>query len=165
MNCKHCKKEIPEGATKCPECQSDLRNWFLRHKILSGILGLFILGFLLSALGGSEITTSDQVSENTTPKEYKKVINLSTSSTKNSESFNLLGGKQKITYTIEKKPFGSCNVYLLDEGTDLQEDGGFPVILLAEESGETVLRKGSGTYYLSVQSTNTSCSIQLEEER
>jgi len=166
MNCKHCKKDIPEGAKKCPECQSDLRNWFIRHKIITGILGLFVLGVILSVTGAEDGTSHTRGgSVDTTPKTYQSVISLQTTSTKNSDSFALDGGKQKLTYTIEKKPFGSCSIYLLDEGTDLQVDGGFPVVLLAEESGETVLRKRSGNYYLSVQSTNTSCSIELEEER
>mgnify|MGYP000430432711 CR=1 FL=1 len=164
MNCKHCKKDIPEGATKCPECQSDLRNWFVRHKIISGILGLFILGLILSVFGTSDTRTTS-VSGNNTPKEYQEVINLSTTSTKNSDSFNLAGGKQKLTYTIEKKPFGGCTIYLLDEGTDLLENGGFPVVFSAEESGETILRKGPGDYYLSVQAANTNCSVRLEEEQ
>lgn len=36
--CPNCKSEINAEATKCPQCQSDLRNWFVRHKFVSGIL-------------------------------------------------------------------------------------------------------------------------------
>lgn len=42
--CKHCRKEIDSKANKCPHCQSDLRNWFVRHPILTVILVLFVFG-------------------------------------------------------------------------------------------------------------------------
>lgn len=60
MICKHCKKDIPDKATKCPECQSDLRNWVMRHKILTGI-GIFILLTIILASVGSETSTSNNV--------------------------------------------------------------------------------------------------------
>ena len=46
--CKHCQAEIDEKATKCPHCQSDLRSWFQKHKILTGILALFVIGWIPS---------------------------------------------------------------------------------------------------------------------
>lgn len=46
-------KEIDEKAKKCPHCQTDQRNWFLRHPILTGILILTVLAILGSAGGGS----------------------------------------------------------------------------------------------------------------
>ena len=36
--CPHCKSDIDAEATKCSQCQSDLRNWFIKHKFVSGIL-------------------------------------------------------------------------------------------------------------------------------
>jgi len=47
--CPHCKSEIILSAKKCPECQSDLRNWFVRHWIISSLLFLMLLGFILQA--------------------------------------------------------------------------------------------------------------------
>ncbi len=52
--CKGCQKEIDAKATKCPHCQTDQRNWLMRHKILTvlaGIIGLFILIGILAASG------------------------------------------------------------------------------------------------------------------
>ena len=174
MQCKNCKKDINDGAKKCPECQSDLRNWFIRHKILSVILILFILGTILSAIGSEEKTniipavnnntnTENKVSENT-KKEYVSVIDIKTSSNKNSDTFSLSGGKQKLTYKSTGQ-YVVCSIYVLDEGSDLQEEGGFPVVMMAKaESGETVLRKKAGQYYIAVNASNN-CEIELFEER
>lgn len=52
-SCPRCQEEIAANAKKCPKCQSDLRNWFMRHPIISGILGLILIGMVLGALGGS----------------------------------------------------------------------------------------------------------------
>lgn len=54
MKCKYCKKDIEKGAKRCEHCQADLRNWFVRHKILTTLLVLFVLGVILSATGQDE---------------------------------------------------------------------------------------------------------------
>jgi len=56
--CSHCQQSIPKGANKCPKCQSDLRNWFSRHPIITGIVALFIIGSALSAVSGDEASNS-----------------------------------------------------------------------------------------------------------
>ena len=40
--CKYCKEEITAGAKVCPHCKKDLRNWFVRHYIVSILLVIFI---------------------------------------------------------------------------------------------------------------------------
>jgi len=47
-SCKYCSSSIPKDAKVCPHCQKDLRNWFLRHYILTTLLVLFILWSILS---------------------------------------------------------------------------------------------------------------------
>jgi len=49
--CPKCSESVQATAKKCKHCHADLRNWFMRHKILSGILGLFLIIILGSALG------------------------------------------------------------------------------------------------------------------
>lgn len=41
--CPFCKKEISSDATKCPHCQSELRSWFRRHPIVTGLLLIFVV--------------------------------------------------------------------------------------------------------------------------
>ena len=43
VNCKACGKEIGKGVRKCVNCGADQRNFFVRHKILTGILAIFII--------------------------------------------------------------------------------------------------------------------------
>lgn len=53
--CTSCQSDIDDKAKKCPHCQTDQRNWFMRHKILTGIggiIGLLILIGIISAAGG-----------------------------------------------------------------------------------------------------------------
>lgn len=79
INCKACGKEIAKGVKKCPHCGKDQRNFFMKHKILSGILILVLIGTIGSALGGGEEETgkiasndTSQIAE-TTDKETEKV--------------------------------------------------------------------------------------------
>ena len=48
--CKACGKEIAKGAKKCPHCGKDQRNFFIKHKILTGILVLVVI-MLIGSLG------------------------------------------------------------------------------------------------------------------
>lgn len=52
--CKSCQKEINAKAKKCPYCQSDQRNWFMKHKIITTILILIVLGMIGSSGNGSK---------------------------------------------------------------------------------------------------------------
>ncbi|HEY8804617.1 MAG TPA: DUF4352 domain-containing protein [Clostridium sp.] len=45
-NCKACKKEIAKGVKKCPSCGKDQRNFFGRHKIVTGIIVLAVIGII-----------------------------------------------------------------------------------------------------------------------
>ncbi|EKD94436.1 MAG: hypothetical protein ACD_26C00051G0001 [uncultured bacterium] len=56
--CPKCQEEIQADAKKCKHCQADLRNWLVRHKIITGILVLFGLGIISSALGNTDSTNN-----------------------------------------------------------------------------------------------------------
>lgn len=51
--CKSCQSEINDKAKKCPKCQADQRNWFLKHKIISGIILFIILMMMIGAKNGN----------------------------------------------------------------------------------------------------------------
>jgi hypothetical protein len=71
--CKSCMSEIDSKASKCPKCGSDQRNWFVRHKIITGIVAVIVVLIVLGAVGssknsGTSTTTSGSSSgSNTTP--------------------------------------------------------------------------------------------------
>lgn len=51
-NCKACNQELAKGVKKCIHCGKDQRNFFMKHKVLSGILILGVLATIGS--NGSE---------------------------------------------------------------------------------------------------------------
>ena len=64
VKCKVCGKEISKGA-KCPNCGKDSRCFVSRHKVLTIIGGLVIIGALGSITGGNsnnKISDSKQTS-------------------------------------------------------------------------------------------------------
>lgn len=61
--CNSCQKEIDPKAKKCPYCQTDQRNWFLRHPILTALLVLIIIGFVGSL--GKETKKVGETNSNT----------------------------------------------------------------------------------------------------
>lgn len=54
VNCKACGKEIAKGVKKCPHCGKDQRNFFMHHKIITGIGIIIILAVIGAALGGGK---------------------------------------------------------------------------------------------------------------
>jgi archaellum component FlaG (FlaF/FlaG flagellin family) len=59
--CRSCKSDIDDKATKCPFCQTDQRNWFRRHPIIT----IFVVLFLIGVIGGASGNKSkSSVSEN-----------------------------------------------------------------------------------------------------
>lgn len=97
--CPVCKEDIQLGAKKCKHCGADLRNWFVRHKIITGILVMVGIGIIGGAMGGDEtknnssnlssvsntqeaksitdakIETEDQAEAENIPAEYKSALN------------------------------------------------------------------------------------------
>src|SRR2546423_1408277 len=108
--CKACQKEIDVKASKCPHCQSDQRNWFLRHPILTVLFALIIIGAVGSADNSrtsSQVNTSSNTKntadtinvaneqnkqEDNKPKQWETVTELSGDANKRSDTFELKGG-------------------------------------------------------------------------
>lgn len=79
LNCKACGKEIAKGVNKCVHCGKDQRNFFMKHKILTAILAIVVLGVIGSAGGKKDSTTTTatndtktEVKEEVKPKEEVK---------------------------------------------------------------------------------------------
>jgi len=52
--CKACDQDIAKGVKKCVHCGKDQRNFFMRHKVLTGFLVLIILVIAVNATGGED---------------------------------------------------------------------------------------------------------------
>jgi len=60
-NCPKCSEPIQATAKRCKHCQADLRNWFARHKVITGIL-IFIILMIIIGSGsgkGEKVSTQD----------------------------------------------------------------------------------------------------------
>ena len=161
--CKSCQKEIDNKATKCPFCQSDQRNWFRKHPILTVILGLMFIGIVGSSNSNKNSNTTPSTSnteqrskeaqvEPEKPKEWVTVVELK-------------GGKTRLTYDVKGNSVVTA-IYVLKEGASLEKNGGVPEVMISEAGTDTTfLAKGAGTYYLDVSSANSSWTVKIEEER
>ena len=81
--CKICGKELAKNAKVCPNCGQDQRNFFARHKILSGLGILVILGVIGSFNSNSNKPTEIQqptqgvkIEENTNPEITVSAVDL-----------------------------------------------------------------------------------------
>jgi hypothetical protein len=63
IQCPKCSESIQESAKKCKHCQADLRSWFVRHPILTGVFGFVAF---VCVVGLFNTTTSPSVVGNTT---------------------------------------------------------------------------------------------------
>ena len=64
--CKSCQTEIDSRAKKCSHCQADQRNWFVKHKIITVILALVLIGVISGGTKGNNTTTNSSTSSNKT---------------------------------------------------------------------------------------------------
>jgi len=55
--CKACGSDIAKGVKVCPNCGKDQRNFFMRHKFISTVLILIVLGIFGGALSGGDTET------------------------------------------------------------------------------------------------------------
>lgn len=53
-SCKECNEEISSSTKKCPKCGKDQRNFFMKHKALTIIGAIVIIGVLGSVFGGND---------------------------------------------------------------------------------------------------------------
>lgn len=138
--------------------------WVIAIILLIAIFG----GGNNSATTPTSNNSSESDSDTTveTQKEWVEVIEVTTTANKDSETFTLEGGQQRLSYNLGQSSFASCMIYLEKEGHDIATQGGFPVVMVSESgSDNTILRKAKGDYYISVNTANAECSITLEELR
>jgi hypothetical protein len=76
--CKECGKEVSSSAKICPSCGKDQRNFFMKHKFLTVIGALVVIGILSSLLGGGDndkpTTTQSNLTQSTTNNEKPNTI-------------------------------------------------------------------------------------------
>ena len=174
--CPKCKEKIKKGAKTCKHCGADLRNWFMRHKFLTAVLVIILLIMLGTIagggsqesfeVGGREEPQGEQPTVVEKEKKWESVLEVTTSSDKQTDTFNLQGGKQKLVYETTGSDMTLCVVHVMKEGTSLEREGGFAEVTIdGAKSDETLLRKNKGDYYLDITIANGTCSVEVQELR
>lgn len=78
-NCKACGKEVAKGAKACPNCGKDQRNFFGKHKILTGIVVIIVIIIAAVNAGGNSdskpSTSTSSSNTNSSTKNTPKVDN------------------------------------------------------------------------------------------
>lgn len=64
--CPKCGEEVQSSAKVCKHCKADLRNWFAKHKVLTGILVFIIIGIIGSVGGDKSTKTANTTSDTKT---------------------------------------------------------------------------------------------------
>ena len=102
-------------------------------------------------------------------KKWVKLITLSGSADKSSDTIKTTGGKLRVSYNFTdptKTGMIVVAVYVLDEGVDPQKDGAIPDVMISEPGKDaTTIRKDAGEYYVRVSAANTKYTVTVEEER
>ncbi|MBS3973519.1 MAG: zinc ribbon domain-containing protein [Actinobacteria bacterium] len=88
VECKTCGKEIAKGVKKCVHCGANQRNFFLRHKILTGLMAIVALVVVVAALGGGDEQPGDTGTE---LPEYR-VVSV--------EDFTFFGGPRYVYHVV-----------------------------------------------------------------
>ena len=128
------------------------------------VSGFLIILAVIGILSDSGINPGAANRE--TRKEWVEAIRGAGSNSKNTPPFQLTGGPVRMSYSFQGGDFAVFSVYLLKAGQDLMETGGFPEIMLMQaDSGETMLYKKDGEYYLSIDSANGTWEVVILEER
>lgn len=147
-------------------------------QVLTGVLVFFVLiGIFTEDSPDTQAPTKQETTQTTQteeapaepvvekPKQWTKVISLSGNANKRSDIFELTGGKTRLTYEL-KGNMSMANIYVMEEGSNLEKDGGFAEVTVTETGKDTTfLTKGAGKYYLDISSANGSWSVVIEEEK
>lgn len=121
-NCPHCKATIDSAAKKCQHCQTDLRNWIVRHPVWTGVLGLIVIPILVSAVNdtnqtrttaNTQTTNAPQTTGETRPTdEIKTVGGSQTTANANDIAKRTLDSLSVTAIKIEENSIGTPQLYV-----------------------------------------------------
>lgn len=101
--------------------------------------------------------------------EWTTVATIEGNADQQSDTIALTGGKVRVSYEFTDNlgyDMVMGAIYVLTEGTDIMKDGGIPDVMISEAgSGETILRKSEGEYFVRITSANANYTVTVEEQR
>lgn len=115
----------------------------------------------------TEAAPEEEPEEDAAEPEWTTVAEISGNADQQSDTIVLTGGNVRVTYDFQDTTgYGMIvgAIYVLDEGVDIMVDGGIPDVMVTDAgSGETILRKGAGEYYVRITAANASYTVTVEE--
>jgi len=144
------------------------------------LLTILILAVAVAACGGETTTTTpadDGAADSATTEPasddsggdgegWVEVMSMNGSTSKQSPSFTLEGGEQKLEYTMEGETMPVMAVYVEQVGWDLKKDGGFPAVWPSDAGSDTsMMDKDAGEYFVQVESANCDWTVKILEKR
>lgn len=143
---------------------------FYKNLLITGMVTIAVLvtfGFTRST-NHHQVKNTVQQKPAAPAKQWVKVYSFSGVTDKTSPSFDLKGkgynARMIYKYNNNGSEGGSMAIYLMDDGTDLDKDGGFPMINteVSPITDTTALQKAAGKYYLVVRANGT-WNVSIEE--
>ena len=154
-----------------------IKDWAKRHKFLSAIIIIVVIIIIGNAMGGEKDNKPAQTNqaggqqtvvqvEESKEKVWTSVFKTIANSDKQTESFELKGGQQKVIYKNTGGSYSICMIYVVKEGDSLEKSGGFPIAsITGDQEDETMMRKSKGQYYLDLKTANGACEVEIQELR
>lgn len=91
--CKECGSEVSSKGV-CPKCGKDQKNFFVKHKVISFILILVVIGTIVGASGGNKTTNNSTETTSSTTSTKQEKFTLQDGHTGKSDQYGM-------SYTIE----------------------------------------------------------------
>jgi len=101
--CKQCRTEIDSKASRCPHCQSDLRNWWQKHPVLTIILIIFVIPPFLSGFSMNSNTDNKSSSRSETISSPTEKLSKTPVQVKEDLSGLLEQANQKVGFQFYRK--------------------------------------------------------------
>lgn len=131
VKCKACGKEVAKGAKSCPNCGKDNRGFIKKHKILSFILIIIVIGVIVSAFGGegsSDNTSSEgssSVAKEDSKVNYENFLSITMGESLSDviaifgegteQSSSEISGIKTVMYTWDGKGISNMNVTIQND--------------------------------------------------
>lgn len=121
VNCKACNKEIAKGVKKCPSCGKDQRNFFMKHKIITVILAIVIIGSVSSAGTGTTTTVTQPVAKTATVT-APKVVEVPAKPTVPTEYISALASAETYGTTMNMSKAGIYDQLISENGEKFSKE-------------------------------------------
>ncbi len=154
------------------------KSWYKKWQIwVAVIVVLGIIGYITNPDGTqkSKDTKSGTSAQATPPKQWTKVSELvGDTAQKSGDIFTVSGGNVRIKYTVNStSDSGTALLYMLPEGSTITKNskGEMDVAVqdvttIGNKSGEQVIQKPAGNYYLYINTSSIKdYSITVDEQK